>query len=193
MATVGDGNNGEKLYFAYGSNLFSRQMHRRCPNSVPVGLAHLSGWTWLINERGYANIESDTTQTKESEEKAHTDGVYGVLYLLDAQDETILDKYEGVPSAYQKRFVDVILASDFLAPASQVVGHAEHRHQKKKGDTVRVLAYIDHKRILPAEPNFEYIDRMNDGIDEATKEWGLPQAYVDVIMRPFIPTDEFSV
>ncbi|KAI0877787.1 hypothetical protein GGS24DRAFT_497499 [Hypoxylon argillaceum] len=45
-----------RLYFAYGSNLSTAQMHSRCPLSTPIGLAHLAGWTCIINQRGYANI-----------------------------------------------------------------------------------------------------------------------------------------
>ncbi|KAI1167106.1 hypothetical protein F5B18DRAFT_603766 [Nemania serpens] len=50
------------LYFAYGSNLSTAQMRNRCPLSTPIGLAHLAGWTWIINERGYANIVSNEHQ-----------------------------------------------------------------------------------------------------------------------------------
>ncbi|KAK7962676.1 uncharacterized protein PG986_003501 [Apiospora aurea] len=48
-----------KLYFAYGSNLSCSQMKTRCPTADPVGLGHLRGWTWIINERGFANIVKD--------------------------------------------------------------------------------------------------------------------------------------
>ncbi|KAK8043608.1 Cholestenol Delta-isomerase [Apiospora rasikravindrae] len=48
-----------KLYFAYGSNLAFTQMRKRCPTAYPIGLGHLRGWTWIINERGFANIVKD--------------------------------------------------------------------------------------------------------------------------------------
>lgn len=49
------------LYFAYGSNLSPHQMQHRCTDSaatsaVPVAVARLDGWKWVICERGYANI-----------------------------------------------------------------------------------------------------------------------------------------
>jgi hypothetical protein len=53
------------LYFAYGSNLSTTQMKQRCPRSTPLGLAHLPGWMWMINERGYANIVQNTHEISE--------------------------------------------------------------------------------------------------------------------------------
>ena len=42
-------------YFAYGSNLNIEQMKSRCPDSVGVSTAVLSGWRLV--ERTYADIE----------------------------------------------------------------------------------------------------------------------------------------
>ena len=42
-------------YFAYGSNLNIEQMKSRCPDSVGVSTAVLSGWKLV--ERTYADIE----------------------------------------------------------------------------------------------------------------------------------------
>ncbi|KAF7506281.1 hypothetical protein GJ744_012089 [Endocarpon pusillum] len=49
------------FYFAYGSNLSPEQMAGRCPeypatSSIPVAIARLDGWRWIICARGYANI-----------------------------------------------------------------------------------------------------------------------------------------
>ncbi|KAK7744032.1 hypothetical protein SLS62_010332 [Diatrype stigma] len=173
--------NSEVLYFAYGSNLSPTQMADRCPNSTPIALAHLPGWTWLINERGYANIvknnpgsspmghEPENTDTSAS---ASDPGVYGVLYRLDPEDEETLDECEGVPFAYEKRYVEAtkLEGKDLVA-----------------GDTVQLLAYIDFQRVSPSSPKSEYVKRMNRGIQEAAKDWNLPETYITKVMRPFIP------
>ncbi|KAI1313993.1 hypothetical protein F5Y03DRAFT_1475 [Xylaria venustula] len=104
----------ERLYFAYGSNLSTTQMLQRCPQSTAIGLARLTGWTWIINERGYANIvpkkplwelEKDTKSISNAYHDHSPDPgavVYGLVYRLHPNDEDALDRYEGVGSAYEK-------------------------------------------------------------------------------------------
>ncbi|KAI0127681.1 hypothetical protein BJ170DRAFT_683513 [Xylariales sp. AK1849] len=177
------------LYFAYGSNLSTTQMRERCPSSVPVGLVHLPGYTWLINERQYANIVANSesasstssatvSNSPTAEPSTKNPGVFGVLYRLPPQDEEYLDMCEGVPFAYEKRFVDVTLRSrDGIA---DVDGEGNLRK-------VSVLAYIDVQNVGEAEPKQEYVGRMNRGIKEAGVEWGLPGWFVKGVMRRFIP------
>ncbi|KAI0882300.1 uncharacterized protein GGS22DRAFT_196013 [Annulohypoxylon maeteangense] len=209
----------EVFYFAYGSNLSPAQMLDRCPSSPPIGLAHLSGWTWLINERGYANIIQEKTATPVSssifshsstflhnirlsagnkkdkdsgEEKGLENrtkgGVYGIVYRLHPSDEVKLDMCEGVPWAYQRQFLDATLLPALTSPTTADKDDThDYSQDVEKEKTVRVLVYIDPKRILPSAPRKEYVYRMNRGIDEAMEHWGLPKLYVDSIMRPFIP------
>ncbi|KAI0106737.1 hypothetical protein F4814DRAFT_68928 [Daldinia grandis] len=166
MASTSNNQPNGVLYFAYGSNLSSVQMRKRCPKSTPVGLAYLSGWTWIINERGYANIVEDRSQTG---------GIYGIVYRLHPNDEPSLDFNEGVPWAYERRFIEVEgLAS---TPVDQ----------EKISEKIQVLAYIDFNRTRPSHPRNEYIYRMNNGIEEAMARWGLPEKYVDSVIRPSIP------
>ncbi|KAI1771156.1 hypothetical protein F4818DRAFT_214208 [Hypoxylon cercidicola] len=200
MGSTGAADGNGSLYFAYGSNLSSSQMRDRCPSSTPVGLARLCGWTWLINKRGYANIVNVTdsphssaerpvlppfnplpllplsTTQKDASQDSDEGGVYGVLYRLHPNDEKMLDAYEGVPYAYERVFLDAV-----------IVPPPGAKDQKQTETTLNVLVYIDKKNIHPGQPRAEYVYRMNRGIDEATSEWGLPQAYVDTVMRPFIP------
>ncbi|KAI1496187.1 hypothetical protein F5X99DRAFT_401121 [Biscogniauxia marginata] len=184
MASTTDDITGEALlYFAYGSNLSTTQMRERCPASTPIGLAHLAEWTWIINERGYANIvqNSNNHGTQDPQDapaappKDSHPGVYGLLYRLDPSDEPSLDACEGVPWAYERRMVD----------ATVIKGDGK-RHLRD-GAAVRVLAYVDEQRVLQALPKPEYVGRMNRGIDEAAAAWAFPRAYVDEVMRPFIP------
>ncbi|CAG7563009.1 unnamed protein product [Fusarium equiseti] len=171
-------NVSEILYFAYGSNLSTEQMRQRCPYSTPVGLAYLKGWKWIINTRGYANVvqlpidsdddtpdaESNKQLTDKGKEKAtnkveEEEGVYGLLYLVPAQDEERLDGYEGVPWAYQKFQVDVKWAT--------ATGDED--------ETLRALVYVDEMRVDEDLPKEEYVDRMEDGIEDAVENWGLDQ------------------
>ena len=97
------------LYFAYGSNLSPTQMAKRCPgSSPPVALALLRGYSWLINQRGYANVvhtgqaahmsntASGLPKTEDQASSYYMNNTWGLLYELSPQDETLLDGYEGV-------------------------------------------------------------------------------------------------
>ncbi|KAI0473875.1 hypothetical protein GGR56DRAFT_676327 [Xylariaceae sp. FL0804] len=191
MAAATDSTRSAHLYFAYGSNLSTTQMRERCPHSAPLGLGHIAGWKWIINDRGYANIvvvaadaaaaaqppaPTTTTTTSDPGPDPADDGVYGLIYRLDARDEAMLDACEGVPYAYERAALPATWASGVVEAGI--------------GVEVMVLAYVDRRSITPAAPRGEYVGRMNRGIDEATGRWGLPRAYVDRVLRPFIPALE---
>ncbi|PVF92299.1 hypothetical protein CPB86DRAFT_809346 [Serendipita vermifera] len=85
-----------RLYFAYGSNLWLKQMQERCPNSIKLGIAKLPNFQWIISPRGYANVRPSDDHV-----------VYGVLYAINSSDERRLDGYEGVPRSYWKVELEV--------------------------------------------------------------------------------------
>jgi len=81
-----------RYYFAYGSNLWMKQMVSRCPDSRKIGRGVLHGYRWIINVHGYATIVA-----------APEEVVHGVVYTLSPRDEQNLDDYEEVASGlYQK-------------------------------------------------------------------------------------------
>lgn len=160
----------QKLYFAYGSNLWLQQMDRRCPASTYKGLARLSDWRWIINTRGYANVIP-----------SHGDEVWGMIYALPPPDEASLDVNEGVPFSYQKNALRV---ETWLADAA---GTHVDLSQPGKWDTV--LCYVDVSRVEEAKPKDEYVHRINMGIRDARRK-GVPQAFVDKYLRPFIPAEK---
>jgi gamma-glutamylcyclotransferase len=85
------------LYFAYGSNLWRRQMTARCPEHHEVGAGRLDGWRWILTTRGYASIVVSAT-----------DFVLGMVYELSEKDVQSLDRYEGVSQGgYRKEMVMV--------------------------------------------------------------------------------------
>lgn len=90
---------GDRLYFAYGSNLNVAQMAQRCPSSIFIGKGTLPGYRWFINERGVANIA-----------ESPSDYVEGLLFAISEEDEQTLDRNEGVAKdLYQKRLMDIDL------------------------------------------------------------------------------------
>lgn len=86
-----------KFYFAYGSNMWAKQMQKRCPDHQVVGSGVLKGYRWIINTRGYANIVKSSPSI-----------VRGVVYKISDADEQALDRHEGVASGlYRKELLSV--------------------------------------------------------------------------------------
>ena len=52
-----------------------------------------------------------------------------------------------------------------------------------------LLVYIDRKRTKDASPKKEYMHRINMGVGDAV-ELGIPQSYVDDVVRNIIPAAE---
>ena len=74
-----------QYYFGYGSTLSKEQMAIRCPESKYYASGTLSGYSWLINTRGYASIKP-----------SDSDFVLGEIFTLSQQDVDYLDIYESV-------------------------------------------------------------------------------------------------
>jgi gamma-glutamylcyclotransferase len=170
------------LYFGYGSNLWLKQMEIRCPKSSFIGLGRLLSYKWIISERGYANVVEVRNSTHTNETDDHE--VWGLVYELSKSDEERLDLNEGVPYAYTKENLDVELWEPKNENKTDEFIDVSKDHQSKK-----MLVYIDRKRTREFKPKNEYIYRMNRGIEDALK-LGVPQSYVDRVLRKFIPVDE---
>jgi gamma-glutamylcyclotransferase len=136
----------QTLYFAYGSNLWLKQMALRCPSSVKVGTGILYSYKWSIASRGYANVYPSSNHI-----------VYGIIYTLSEADEVVLDRYEGVSGGfYMKKDLDVELLSS-----------------EGGSKMVRCLVYIDPTPEGHFKPRKEYIYRINSGLKDANLpvEW----------------------
>lgn len=85
------------LYFAYGSNLDSDQMKKRCPSARSCGPAVLKDH--VLRFCGYSKKRkggvADVYPSKGGE-------VEGILYQLDLKDVNSLDRYEGYPISYER-------------------------------------------------------------------------------------------
>ncbi|KAL7934456.1 hypothetical protein V8C35DRAFT_300941 [Trichoderma chlorosporum] len=199
--TITDENRSEILYFAYGSNLSTEQMRQRCPYSTAVGLGKVTGWRWIINTRGYANIvkegeDEDVLMERgdgkgvqqngkgrmedgeqDEEEGGGESQVYGMLYLLPVEDEERLDQYEGVPWAYEKLHIDASWVSS--------TDGVDRDGQGEELTPVKVLVYVDRQRVAEGKPKEEYVWRMERGIEDAVENWGMSEEYADRVMRRF--------
>lgn len=85
-----------KYYIAYGSNLSVKQMAVRCPEARVAGKAVLKDWTLVF--KLHATIEP-----------AKGFEVPVLIWEISDRDEEYLDAYEGFPSYYFKRDLEVTL------------------------------------------------------------------------------------
>lgn len=92
-----------KLYLAYGSNLSLEQMGYRTRHAIPVGTATLDGYRLLF--RGSKSGSYLTVEPCEGR------SVPLVVWSVDEADEKALDRYEGFPSFYYKKEIQVELRS----------------------------------------------------------------------------------
>jgi hypothetical protein len=166
------------LYFGYGSNLWLQQMRLRCPTSKYLGIARLKGYKWIIYDRGYANIVKLDDENESTDDHDYSHEVWGLVYSLQTADEKGLDGNEGVPTSYQKAYIECEL---WMIPDSEA-----HPDISKPPVRKNLLIYINHYLTHESAPQEEYIYRMNQGIHDALKE-GMPAAYVQQVMRRFIP------
>lgn len=92
------------LVFAYGSNMFTRRIHERCPSAIALGMAELRGHAIRWHKRSVDG--SGKCDVEPSDDKAST--VYGVLYKIPEQDKAALDRAEGLGKGYAEKSVEVL-------------------------------------------------------------------------------------
>ena len=80
------------LYFAYGANMDTEQMARRCPGAIPLAKTRLANWRFLITTEGYASIAPKTGAQ-----------VHGVIWQLTLRDIAALNAYECLDSGLYVR------------------------------------------------------------------------------------------
>ena len=126
-----------KYYLAYGSNLNKRQMARRCPDAEPFGTCLIPDYalTFRGNFRGIgvANIE-----------KSKGSLVQAGLWKISKADEESLDIYEGYPSLYTKKELDVIC----------------------DGQIVRAMVYVMTHELGWAKPSDAYLNTILQGYED---------------------------
>ena len=89
----------KRYYLAYGSNLNVQQMEMRCPTARMIGTATLENYRLMFKGSktgSYLTIEPEEGSTVPV-------GVWDVT----ARDELALDRYEGYPTFYYKKELEL--------------------------------------------------------------------------------------
>ena len=97
---------GERLYFAYGSNMNKQQMAQRTASSRFLGLADLPNFEFFIDNRGVASVRPRVGKS-----------VKGMLWdIQETADWQRLDQYEGVGLGYYHKLnIPVLQGSNFVS------------------------------------------------------------------------------
>lgn len=96
-ARVGLPENDGGLYFAYGSNMSHARMKDRCEDAYLIGKCIMRDYKFELDETGAATL-------------VRVDGAvsYGLLWRISEDDETNLDRCEGVSNnCYDKQQLEV--------------------------------------------------------------------------------------
>jgi len=131
----------KRYYIAYGSNLNTMQMRWRCPNATVMGTAELKDWRLIF--------KGSKTGSYLSIEPAKGYTVPVAVWEVTAADEASLDRYEGCPSFYYKKELEI-----------EYTGITSGRRRKRK-----VFVYIMHEDRPFGIPSKHYLETCAFGYD----------------------------
>jgi len=90
--------------FAYGSNMCTARLVERTPSARAVGRARLDGHRLRFHKLSRdGSAKADAFRTDDP-----SDRVWGVVFEIEAVEETLLDEAEGYQRGYDKRGVTVV-------------------------------------------------------------------------------------
>jgi cation transport regulator ChaC len=88
------------LHFAYGSNMHRAVMRKHAPEAVPLGVACLKDYRFIITADGYASVAPQPRGC-----------VHGILWRLSPRDRITLDRWENIAAGlYRPEMLPVIAA-----------------------------------------------------------------------------------
>jgi gamma-glutamylcyclotransferase (GGCT)/AIG2-like uncharacterized protein YtfP len=129
-----------KLYFAYGANTSFDNMNRRCPGAKYV--CNVTMHNFKLVMRGVADLQPQRNAK-----------VQGAMWLISPENEAALDRFEGFPRSYVKRYVTMRL----------------------NGKRYRVMFYVMRQAFWQDEPSEAYEAVLRSGYADS----GLPELQLD--------------
>lgn len=111
-------------YIAYGSNLLSAQMMRRCPDAQFLGTGFITGMRFEFRGRPF---DAKATLVP-AVNRLRVPRIPVAVWNLSKADEQNLDRYEGVPYVYRKERVRVTLFG-----GKQITGMVYLKNDQQRG------------------------------------------------------------
>lgn len=128
-----------RYYLAYGSNLNVRQMRFRCPTALVVGRGVIKDYRLLF--------KGSKTGSFLTIEKAKGYEVPVAVWKVDEACEESLDRYEGYPSFYYKKEIEI----DFKSIKKGLPHHS------------KAFVYIMHEERELGIPSRSYVEVCLEG------------------------------
>jgi hypothetical protein len=147
------------LYFAYGSNMFTRRLAARTPSAVRITTAFVEGRRLTFDK-----VSTDGSGKCDIEATGNpADRVYGVLFRIATAEERALDEAEGLGHGYRKDDITVVTFEGTLAAAAYIATVKDPKRRPYdwykafvlQGATENALpaVYIDLIRAVPSQPD----------------------------------------
>jgi hypothetical protein len=196
----------------------SRRLRHCYSSSVPVAIARLDSHAWIICQRGYANVVALPPSATPPKDETTVWGVlYNLdpvdesrLDLYEGHNQArnpepvrnedpktqVMKPYEQGNWDYNKHYLPVTVTKWLKDPSEYginaggggVNSEVETGAVGMANTVVRALVYVDELRTKPGKINDEYIGRMNRAIKDSVN-LGIPHAWVENVMRKFVPKD----
>jgi gamma-glutamylcyclotransferase len=83
-------------YFAYGSNMLTERLQKRCPSAKPKGVATVADWAFSFSKQSRHGCGMGTIV------RAAQNRLFGVVFELDDRERHKLDAAEGVGYGYNR-------------------------------------------------------------------------------------------
>ena len=110
------------LYFAYGSNMFTRRLAApmRAPSAVVEGIGFVEG-----RRLTFYKVSKDGSGKCDIEPGNPADRVYGVLFRISKAEEMALNKAEGLGNGYCEENVQVVTSDRNVTAKTYVATEKE--------------------------------------------------------------------
>jgi hypothetical protein len=127
------------LHFAYGSNMHRAVMRKHAPHAVPLGIARLEGYRFIITADGYASVELCRHAC-----------VRGLLWRLTPHDRVTLDLWENIARGLYRPEMLPVLASNKRRRALVYVARPQ-RHGWPRAGYMEIVMQAARELELPAD------------------------------------------
>ena len=97
------------MYFGYGSNMLIKKLKDRCSSAEKIEPTTNSQHMIRNHAFRFHKVSDDGSSKGDAMETKNADSiVYGVLFSIEEEEKSKLDKAEGLGYGYEEKIVDVI-------------------------------------------------------------------------------------
>ncbi len=108
------------LYFAYGSNMYSKRLKSRVPSAAKVAAVSLPDYKLCFDKRGTDGSGKGNIR------KTNNSTVHGIIYEIKAEEKVALDRIEG--AGYEDVSLQIPVGSELIKVFTYIAkeNHIDH-------------------------------------------------------------------